>query len=126
MQLNNGDILEFGTLAKNRLVLGQLATLMKIQQTPHEIWVVTCGCPDQNRSTVDALTGKLWARAATCPPWNSAPGISKDDQDLIRPGRITMKPTIEQNALVKACKPGTPLLLEDGIMEVRTMAIEFT
>ena len=50
-----------------------------------------------------------------------APGISKDDQDLIRPGRITMKPTIEQNALVKACKPGTPLLLEDGIMEVGTM-----
>ena len=30
-------------------------------------------------------------------------GICKDDNDLIRPGRITMKPTLEQNALVKAC-----------------------
>jgi len=45
-------------------------------------------------------------------------GISKDDNDNIRPGRITMKPTTEQNALIRACKPGTPLLLEDGIMEV--------
>ncbi|CAJ1402073.1 unnamed protein product [Effrenium voratum] len=48
-------------------------------------------------------------------------GICKDDNDLIRPGRITMKPTIEQNALVKACQPGTPLLLEDGIMEVKVV-----
>ncbi|CAK8985690.1 unnamed protein product [Durusdinium trenchii] len=48
-------------------------------------------------------------------------GICKDDSDLIRPGRITMKPTVEQNALVKACKPGTPLLLEDGIMEVKVV-----
>ncbi|CAJ1402076.1 unnamed protein product [Effrenium voratum] len=48
-------------------------------------------------------------------------GICKDDSDLIRPGRITMKPTLEQNALVKACKPGTPLLLEDGIMEVKVV-----
>jgi len=46
-------------------------------------------------------------------------GICKDDNDLIKPGRITMKPTIEQNALVKACTVGTPLLLEDGIMEVK-------
>eukprot|EP00438_Fugacium_kawagutii_P004646 Skav211955 [mRNA] locus=scaffold1559:121806:125304:- [translate_table: standard] len=44
---------------------------------------------------------------------------TKDDNDLIKPGRITMKPTIEQNALVKACTVGTPLLLEDGIMEVK-------
>merc|ERR1719222_223063 len=29
-----------------------------------------------------------------------------------------MKPTIEQNALLKACQVGTTLLLEDGIMEV--------
>ncbi|CAE7515488.1 pyk1, partial [Symbiodinium necroappetens] len=48
-------------------------------------------------------------------------GISKDDNDNIRPGRITMKPTTEQTALVKACKPGTPLLLEDGIMEVKVV-----
>jgi len=45
-------------------------------------------------------------------------GISKDDNDDIRPGRITMKPTIEQNALVKGCLVGTALLIEDGIMEV--------
>ncbi|CAE7272066.1 pyk1 [Symbiodinium natans] len=48
-------------------------------------------------------------------------GICKDDNDMIRPGRITMKPTTEQNALVRACKPGTPLLLEDGIMEVKVV-----
>ena len=35
--------------------------------------------------------------------YNFPPGICKDDTDLIRPGRITMKPTLEQNALVKAC-----------------------
>eukprot|EP00927_Polykrikos_kofoidii_P058213 TRINITY_DN525_c0_g1_i2.p1 TRINITY_DN525_c0_g1~~TRINITY_DN525_c0_g1_i2.p1 ORF type:complete len:1274 (+),score=311.01 TRINITY_DN525_c0_g1_i2:526-3822(+) len=46
-------------------------------------------------------------------------GICKDDNDNIRPGRITMKPTTEQLALVKACVVGTPLLLEDGIMEVK-------
>jgi len=46
-------------------------------------------------------------------------GLCKDDSDLIRPGRITMKPTIEQSALIKACKPGVSLLLEDGIMEVK-------
>jgi len=45
--------------------------------------------------------------------------ICRDDSDLIRPGRITMTPTVEQNALLKACVPGTPLLLEDGIMEVK-------
>eukprot|EP00425_Heterocapsa_triquetra_P002330 CAMPEP_0195053824 /NCGR_PEP_ID=MMETSP0448-20130528/2854_1 /TAXON_ID=66468 /ORGANISM="Heterocapsa triquestra, Strain CCMP 448" /LENGTH=82 /DNA_ID=CAMNT_0040083179 /DNA_START=29 /DNA_END=274 /DNA_ORIENTATION=- len=30
-----------------------------------------------------------------------------------------MKPTIEQNALVKGCQVGTTLLFEDGIMEVK-------
>mmetsp|Transcript_73570 Transcript_73570/g.212933 ORF Transcript_73570/g.212933 Transcript_73570/m.212933 type:complete len:500 (+) Transcript_73570:109-1608(+) len=48
-------------------------------------------------------------------------GICKDDNDNIRPGRITMKPTIEQKALVKACQPGTALLIEDGIMEVKVI-----
>merc|ERR1719361_2096282 len=33
-------------------------------------------------------------------------GICKDDNDHIRPGRITMKSTTEQRALVKAAKPG--------------------
>jgi pyruvate kinase len=46
-------------------------------------------------------------------------GICKDDSDTIRPGRITMKPTIEQNALVKGCVVGTSLLIEDGLMEVK-------
>lgn len=45
------------------------------------------------------LVKRLERSAQPCSP----PGICKDDQDLIRPGRITMKPTIEQNALVKAC-----------------------
>eukprot|EP00933_Yihiella_yeosuensis_P063387 TRINITY_DN6651_c0_g1_i1.p1 TRINITY_DN6651_c0_g1~~TRINITY_DN6651_c0_g1_i1.p1 ORF type:complete len:1386 (-),score=440.32 TRINITY_DN6651_c0_g1_i1:263-4108(-) len=48
-------------------------------------------------------------------------GICKDDNDNIRPGRITMKPTSEQLALVKACQAGTVLLLEDGIMEVKVV-----
>merc|ERR1719265_2864369 len=48
-------------------------------------------------------------------------GICKDDSDLIRPGRITMKPTIEQKALIKACKPGVSLLIEDGLMEVKVV-----
>jgi len=46
-------------------------------------------------------------------------GICKDDNDHIRPGRITMKPTLEQNALVKGCSVGTCLLIEDGLMEVK-------
>eukprot|EP00913_Durusdinium_trenchii_P028811 g27016.t1 len=49
-------------------------------------------------------------------------GISVDDNDNIRPGRITMKPTTEQNALVKGCKVGTTLLIEDGIMEALRFA----
>merc|ERR1719420_2608630 len=48
-------------------------------------------------------------------------GICKDDKDLIRPGRITMKPTLEQNALVKAAKVGTDLLIEDGLMRVNVI-----
>ncbi|CAK9098235.1 unnamed protein product [Durusdinium trenchii] len=48
-------------------------------------------------------------------------GICKDDNDLIKPGRITMKPTTEQLALVKACKVGIDLLIEDGIMKVNVV-----
>ena len=48
-------------------------------------------------------------------------GISKDDNDNIRPGRITMKPTTEQNALIAAAKVGIDLLLEDGIMKVNVV-----
>jgi len=45
-------------------------------------------------------------------------GICKDDNDNIRPGRITMKSTIEQDALVSGCFVGAVLLIEDGLMEV--------
>merc|ERR1719262_2150524 len=34
------------------------------------------------------------------------------------PGRITMKSTVEQRALIHACKPGVDLLIEDGLMKV--------
>ena len=46
-------------------------------------------------------------------------GICRDDADHIRPGRITMKSTVEQYALMRACIPGITLLIEDGLMEVR-------
>uniref|UniRef100_A0A7S2ACS1 Pyruvate kinase n=1 Tax=Alexandrium andersonii TaxID=327968 RepID=A0A7S2ACS1_9DINO len=48
-------------------------------------------------------------------------GICKDDNDTIRPGRITMKSTVEQRALVKAAKPGIDLLIEDGLMKVNVV-----
>lgn len=48
-------------------------------------------------------------------------GICRDDDDTIRPGRITMKSTTEQNALVKGCAVGTVLLIEDGLMEVKVV-----
>ncbi|CAE8603624.1 unnamed protein product, partial [Polarella glacialis] len=41
--------------------------------------------------------------------------------DAICAGRITMKPTFEQNVLVKGCSVGTTLLIEDGLMEVRVV-----
>merc|ERR1719329_1630726 len=48
-------------------------------------------------------------------------GISKDDKDNIRPGRITMKPTLEQKALMKAATVGLTLLIEDGLMAVEVV-----
>merc|ERR1712127_1138336 len=48
--------------------------------------------------------------------WSLA--FCKDDKDDIRPGRITMKSTIEQRALLKAAKVGVTLLIEDGLMAV--------
>jgi len=44
-------------------------------------------------------------------------GICKDDGDNTRPGRITLKSTVETNALLKACKPGIDLLIEDGLLK---------
>jgi len=46
-------------------------------------------------------------------------GICKDDNDNIKPGRITMKSTKEQLALMKASEVGHTLLIEDGLMEVK-------
>ena len=40
--------------------------------------------------------------------------LTQDDNDNIREGRITMKPTIEQKALIAASKVGIDLLLEDS------------
>ena len=40
--------------------------------------------------------------------------LAQDDNDNIREGRITMKPTIEQKALIAASKVGIDLLLEDS------------
>eukprot|EP00438_Fugacium_kawagutii_P004647 Skav211956 [mRNA] locus=scaffold1559:146902:151039:- [translate_table: standard] len=40
-----------------------------------------------------------------------------DDNDLIKPGRITMKPTIEQLALVKACKVNVVEKLSDTVTQ---------
>jgi len=48
-------------------------------------------------------------------------GICRDDKDDIRPGRITMKSTVEQNALMKAAKVGITLLIEDGLMAVEVV-----
>merc|ERR550532_3445718 len=48
-------------------------------------------------------------------------GICKDDNDHIRPGRITMKSTIGQRALMKAAKAGIELLIEDGLMKVQVI-----
>merc|ERR1719361_1449709 len=48
-------------------------------------------------------------------------GICVDDNDHIKPGRITMKKTTEQLALVKAAKPGIDLLIEDGLMKVNVV-----
>ncbi|CAE8641733.1 unnamed protein product [Polarella glacialis] len=48
-------------------------------------------------------------------------GICRNENDAICAGRITMKPTFEQNVLVKGCSVGTTLLIEDGLMEVRVV-----
>jgi len=44
-----------------------------------------------------------------------------DANDHIKPGRITMTAMIEQTALVRGAKVGTPLLIEDGLMEVKVV-----
>ena len=47
-------------------------------------------------------------------------GLCVDDDDLTRPGRVALTPTLEQTALVKGVQPGMTLLFDDGLMEVKT------
>uniref|UniRef100_A0A7S4DWE2 Pyruvate kinase n=1 Tax=Lotharella globosa TaxID=91324 RepID=A0A7S4DWE2_9EUKA len=48
-------------------------------------------------------------------------GIRKDDNDVIVPGRIVMKPTKEQTALLKGLSNGMKLLINDGAMELQVI-----
>ena len=41
--------------------------------------------------------------------------------DLTRPGRVTLTPTIEQTALMRGLQPGIKLLFDDGLMEVEVV-----
>ena len=49
-------------------------------------------------------------------------GLCVDDNDLARPGRVALTPTIEQTALVKGVEPGMTLLFDDGLMEVKMLS----
>lgn len=49
--------------------------------------------------------------------------IQKDDKDLTKPGRITMTETTEQVALLKGCRVGLTILLEDGIKEIKCVEV---
>lgn len=48
-------------------------------------------------------------------------GLCADDDDLTRPGRVALTPTIEQTALVQGVQPGMTLLFDDGLMEVKML-----
>jgi len=50
--------------------------------------------------------------------------LETDENDLITDGRITMKPTLEQTALLKGLVVGMPLLIEDGLMELKVTEIK--
>jgi len=49
--------------------------------------------------------------------------IAKDDADLTKQGRMTMSATIEQVALLKGCKVGLEILLEDGIKAMKVTEV---
>mmetsp|Transcript_72426 Transcript_72426/g.141933 ORF Transcript_72426/g.141933 Transcript_72426/m.141933 type:complete len:404 (+) Transcript_72426:69-1280(+) len=51
-------------------------------------------------------------------------GIKKDENDNIRPGRITMFETTEQVALVKGLSVGVSLLIDDGLVEVKVTEVK--
>ena len=48
-------------------------------------------------------------------------GLSVNDDDLTRQGRIALTPTTEQTALVRGVENGMQILLDDGYMEVRVV-----
>ena len=59
------------------------------------------------KGNFEILSGNQTASSSSGVVFSShGPATSQDDNDLIKPGRITMKPTTEQLALVKACKAG--------------------
>lgn len=51
-------------------------------------------------------------------------GLCTTDEDLTRPGRIALSPTVEQTALMRGLKPGMKLLLDDGNMEIVVDSVE--
>lgn len=53
-------------------------------------------------------------------------GLCVDDNDLTRPGRIALSPTVEQTALMRGLQPGMKLLLDDGFMEIVVESIKST
>ena len=50
-------------------------------------------------------------------------GIMKDEKDYTTPTRMTMASTIEQVGLMKGCKVGLTILLEDGIKEMKVTEV---
>jgi len=48
--------------------------------------------------------------------------LCANDDDLTRPGRVTLTPTTEQTALMRGLQPGIKLLFDDGLMEVEVVS----
>lgn len=51
-------------------------------------------------------------------------GIAVDENDKIKPGRITMFETKEQLALMKSLSEGVSLLVDDGLLELRVTEVK--
>lgn len=50
--------------------------------------------------------------------------LETDENDLITDGRITMKPTLEQTALLKGLVVGMSLLIDDGLLELKVTEVK--
>ena len=50
-------------------------------------------------------------------------GLMGSDADLTKAGRMTLKDTTEQRALVKGCFVGLSILLEDGLRELKVTEV---